>query len=621
MIRITEIKLPLAALPVHAPRAADSPSESAQDRMPVAHPLAALRKAAAQTLGIAPAEILDVQVFKRSFDARKADILAVFIVDVQVAPSSEAGLLAQYANHAHIAATPEMVYQPAAHAPATWDKRPVVVGFGPCGMFAAFLLAQMGLNPLVLERGPMVRQRTKDTWDLWRKNTLHVQSNVQFGEGGAGTFSDGKLWSQIRDPRYLGRKVMHELVEAGAPPEILYEAHPHIGTFKLVKVVENLRARIESLGGEVRFGQQVVDVQLERVAGDPAAVQRVASLLVHDMASDRAYEIVASHVVMALGHSARDTFAMLYDRGVAMQAKAFSIGFRIEHPQGVIDRARWGRHAGHPLLGAADYKLVHHASNGRSVYSFCMCPGGTVVAATSEAGRVVTNGMSQYSRNERNANAGIVVGIEPADYPQDAASFIAAFGDLDGARYAAQAKAMRDARGADASLLASAPADAVYAHVHPLAGMVLQRSLESAAYLLGGANYQAPGQRVGDFLADRASSAWGAVTPSYRPGVTPVNLAPSLPAYAITAIREALPVFGRKIKGFDMEDALLTGVETRTSSPLKIPRGEDLQSSNVRGLYPAGEGASYAGGILSAGVDGIRVAEALALDLLTTQRA
>jgi uncharacterized FAD-dependent dehydrogenase len=621
MIRITEIKLPLAALPVHAPRAADSPSESAQDRMPVAHPLAALREAAAQTLGIAPTEILDLQVFKRSFDARKADILAVFIVDVQVAPSSEARLLAQHKNHAHIAATPDMVYRPAAHAPVTWDKRPVVVGFGPCGMFAALLLAQMGFKPLVLERGPMVRQRTKDTWDLWRKNTLHVQSNVQFGEGGAGTFSDGKLWSQIRDPRYLGRKVMHEFVQAGAPPEILYEAHPHIGTFKLVKVVENLRARIEALGGEVRFGQQVVDVQLARVAGGPAAVQRVASLLVHDMASDRAYEIVASHVVMALGHSARDTFAMLYDRGVAMQAKAFSIGFRIEHPQGVIDRARWGRHAGHPLLGAADYKLVHHASNGRSVYSFCMCPGGTVVAATSEAGRVVTNGMSQYSRNERNANAGIVVGIEPADYPQDAASFIAAFGDLDGARYAAQAKAMRDAKGAVESLLASAPVDAVYAHVHPLAGMVLQRSLESAAYLLGGANYQAPGQRVGDFLADRASSAWGAVTPSYRPGVTPVNLAPSLPAYAIAAIREALPVFGRKIKGFDMEDALLTGVETRTSSPLKMPRGEDLQSSNVRGLYPAGEGASYAGGILSAGVDGIRVAEALALDLLTAQRA
>jgi uncharacterized FAD-dependent dehydrogenase len=495
-----------------------------------------------------------------------------------------------------------MAYQPPGHAPALFDKRPVVVGFGPCGMFAALLLAQMGFKPLVLERGPKVRQRTKDTWDLWRKNTLHVHSNVQFGEGGAGTFSDGKLWSQIRDPRYLGRKVMTEFVQAGAPPEILYEAHPHIGTFKLVKVVENLRARIESLGGEVRFGQQVIDVQMRGAANGPDGMRMMDALQVCDAASGRVYAIAASHVVMALGHSARETFAMLYDRGVAMQAKAFSIGFRIEHPQGVIDRARWGRHAGHPLLGAADYKLVHHAANGRSVYSFCMCPGGTVVAATSEAGRVVTNGMSQYSRNERNANAGIVVGIEPTDFPQDQASFVAAFGEVDGARYAAQAQAMRP-------------------HVHPLAGMVLQRSLESAAYVQGGANYQAPGQRVGDFLAGQPSSAWCTVTPSYRPGVTPVDLASSLPAYAIAAIREALPVFGRKIKGFDMPDAVLTGVETRTSSPLKMPRGEDLQSSNVRGLYPAGEGASYAGGILSAGVDGIRVAEALALDLLTAQRA
>jgi uncharacterized FAD-dependent dehydrogenase len=602
MIRITEIKLPLAALPVHAPRAADSPSESAQDRMPTAHPVEALRQAAAKTLGLAPADVLDVQVFKRSFDARKADILAVFIVDVQVDAAIEAGLLAQHANHPHIAATPDMAYQPPGHAPALLDKRPVVVGFGPCGMFAALLLAQMGFKPLVLERGPKVRQRTKDTWDLWRKNTLHVHSNVQFGEGGAGTFSDGKLWSQIRDPRYLGRKVMTEFVQAGAPPEILYEAHPHIGTFKLVKVVENLRARIESLGGEVRFGQQVIDVQMRGAANGPDGMRMMDALQVCDAASGRVYAIAASHVVMALGHSARETFAMLYDRGVAMQAKAFSIGFRIEHPQGVIDRARWGRHAGHPLLGAADYKLVHHAANGRSVYSFCMCPGGTVVAATSEAGRVVTNGMSQYSRNERNANAGIVVGIEPTDFPQDQASFVAAFGEVDGARYAAQAQAMRP-------------------HVHPLAGMVLQRSLESAAYVQGGANYQAPGQRVGDFLAGQPSSAWCTVTPSYRPGVTPVDLASSLPAYAIAAIREALPVFGRKIKGFDMPDAVLTGVETRTSSPLKMPRGEDLQSSNVRGLYPAGEGASYAGGILSAGVDGIRVAEALALDLLTAQRA
>ena len=598
MIRITEIKLPLTALPISARRAADAPSETDDDRLPPAHPLDALRSAAAGILGVPVQDIAQLQVFKRSFDARKADVMAVYIVDVQLTGNAQDAVLARHATHPHVSATPDMAYRVVAQAPVNLPLRPVVVGFGPCGMFAALLLAQMGFRPIVLERGPMVRQRTKDTWDLWRKNTLHTQSNVQFGEGGAGTFSDGKLWSQIRDPQFLGRKVMTELVQAGAPPEILYEAHPHIGTFKLVKVVESLRERIIALGGELRFGHQVVDVELQSQDG----VQAVHGLMVHDSLTNAPYALPASHVVMALGHSARDTFAMLYERGVAMQAKAFSIGFRIEHPQGVIDRARWGRHAGHPALGAADYKLVHHASNGRSVYSFCMCPGGTVVAATSEPGRVVTNGMSQYSRNERNANAGIVVGIEPTDFPQDEASFIAAFGAQDGARYAAQAQALQAQGGAAA--------------VHPLAGMVLQRQLESHAYVLGGSDYAAPGQKLGDFLAAQPSSGWGEVRPSYQPGVTPGDLASALPAYAIAAIREALPVFGRKIKGFDMPDAVLTGVETRTSSPLKMPRGEDLQSSNVRGLYPAGEGASYAGGILSAGVDGIRVAQALALDIV-----
>ena len=598
MIRITEIKLPLTALPVSARRAADAPSETDGDRLPPAHPLEALRSAAAGILGVTVQDIAQLQVFKRSFDARKADVMAVYIVDVQLTGNAQDAALARHATHPHVSATPDMAYRPVAQAPANLTLRPVVVGFGPCGMFAALLLAQMGFRPIVLERGPPVRQRTKDTWDLWRKNTLHTQSNVQFGEGGAGTFSDGKLWSQIRDPQFLGRKVMTELVQAGAPPEILYEAHPHIGTFKLVKVVESLRERIIALGGELRFGHQVVDVELQSQEG----LQAVRGLTVYDSLTNAQYALPASHVVMALGHSARDTFAMLYERGVAMQAKAFSIGFRIEHPQGVIDRARWGRHAGHPALGAADYKLVHHASNGRSVYSFCMCPGGTVVAATSEPGRVVTNGMSQYSRNERNANAGIVVGIEPTDFPQDEASFIAAFGAQDGARYAAQAQALQAQGGAAA--------------VHPLAGMVLQRQLESRAYVLGGSDYAAPGQKLGDFLAAQPSTGWGEVTPSYQPGVTPGDLASALPAYAIAAIREALPVFGRKIKGFDMPDAVLTGVETRTSSPLKMPRGEDLQSSNVRGLYPAGEGASYAGGILSAGVDGIRVAQALALDMV-----
>jgi len=431
---------------------------------------------------------------------------------------------------------------------------------------------------------------------------LNPESNVQFGEGGAGTFSDGKLWSQIKDPRYLGRKVMGEFVKAGAPAEILTEAHPHIGTFKLVKVVENMREQIIALGGEVRFEQRVVDVLLKKELG----AQHIRGLLVKNVADNSTYELAASHVVMALGHSARDTFAMLYERGVAMQAKPFSVGFRIEHPQSVIDRARWGRHAGHPLLGAADYKLVHHAANGRAVYSFCMCPGGTVVAATSEPGRVVTNGMSQYSRNERNANAGIVVGIDPQDYPYDNATFVEAFGPEAGVRYAEQAAAMK-AKDKNSA--------------HPLAGIALQRRLESGAYSLGGSSYEAPGQLVGDFLAARPSTRFGSVLPSYKPGVKLGDLATSLPSYVIESIREALPAFGRKIKGFDMADAVLTGVETRTSSPLKIPRGEDLQSTNVTGLYPAGEGASYAGGILSAGVDGIKVAEAVTRSLLSQNLA
>ena len=594
MIRLTELKLPLSDLPVETRRAADAPSETEADRAPTAHPLATLTHLSAQALGIAPEAIAGLQVFKRSFDARKAELLAVFIVDVTLQdPAQEAGLLARWSGHPHIGATPDMAYPLPGVAAAPPSPRPVVVGFGPCGMFAALLLAQMGLSPIVLERGRTVRQRTKDTWGLWRKHTLNPESNVQFGEGGAGTFSDGKLWSQIKDPRHLGRHVMQEFVKAGAPPEILVDAHPHIGTFKLVKVVESLREQIIALGGEVRFEQRVTDVRLAPLRHDAQGrTQRLQALTVLDVATGTRYELPAEQVVLAPGHSARDTFAMLHARGVFMEAKPFSIGFRIEHPQGVIDRARWGRHAGHPLLGAAEYKLVHHASNGRSVYSFCMCPGGTVVAATSEPGRVVTNGMSQYSRNERNANAGIVVGIDPRDYPTDPAALEAALG----------AGVKPVAAGSDAP--------------HPLAGIVLQRQLESQAYVLGGSNYEAPGQLVGDFVAARPSSRLGSVTPSYKPGVHLGDLGQALPGYAIDAIREALPAFGKKIKGFDMADAVLTGVETRTSSPLKITRGEDLQSLNTAGLYPAGEGASYAGGILSAGVDGIRVAEAVARRLL-----
>ena len=471
-------------------------------------------------------------------------------------------MLKNFAADPRITATPDTRYHAVGQAPAVLKTRPVIVGFGPCGIFAALILAQMGFRPIVLERGKAVRERTKDTWGLWRKNVLNPESNVQFGEGGAGTFSDGKLYSQIKDPRHLGRKVLEEFVKAGAPEEILYVAKPHIGTFRLVGMVETMRHEIERLGGEIRFQQRVSGLNIEN--GKVRGVQ---------LASGE--EITTDHVVLALGHSARDTFERLHEQGVFMEAKPFSVGFRIEHPQSLIDKARLGPNAGNPLLGAADYKLVHHAANGRAVYSFCMCPGGTVVAATSEPNRVVTNGMSQYSRNERNANAGIVVNVSPEDFGGDARNPLTA-----------------------------------------LAGIEFQRQLESRAFELGGGNYEAPGQLVGDFLAGRPSTQLGAVTPSYQPGVHLTDLATALPPYAIEAIREALPAFGRQIRGFDMKDAVLTGVETRTSSPLRITRGEDCQSLNVQGLYPAGEGAGYAGGILSAGVDGIKVAEALALNLL-----
>ncbi|MHB1093167.1 NAD(P)/FAD-dependent oxidoreductase [Thiobacillus sp.] len=536
MLRLTEVKLPLDHLPE------------------------ALRAAILQRLGLGDDELLRFSIFKRSHDARKKHaLLLIYAVDVEV--KNEAALLKKFRNDNHLAPTPDMEYRFVGHAPEKLTERPIVVGFGPCGIFAALILAQMGFKPIVLERGKAVRERTQDTWGLWRKKVLNPESNVQFGEGGAGTFSDGKLYSQIKDSRHLGRKVLTEFVKAGAPEEILYVAKPHIGTFRLVGMVETMRHEIESLGGEIRFQQRVTDVLIE---DGPQGKS------IHGVTLANGETLRSHHVILALGHSARDTFEMLHARGVTMEAKPFSIGFRIEHPQSLIDRARLGPNTGNPLLGAADYKLVHHAKNGRSVYSFCMCPGGTVVAATSEPGRVVTNGMSQYSRNERNANAGIVVGITPTDFPGTG----------------------------------------------PLAGIELQRRLESRAYELGGRNYEAPGQLVGDFLADKPSSKLGSVEPSYKPGVHLTDLASALPDYAIEAIREALPAFDQQIKGFAMKDAVLTGVETRTSSPLRITRGADFQSVNVRGLYPAGEGAGYAGGILSAGVDGIKVAEAVARDWL-----
>ncbi|NVN80494.1 MULTISPECIES: NAD(P)/FAD-dependent oxidoreductase [unclassified Vibrio] len=537
MIRLTEIKLPLD------------------------HEESAIQDAIEAKLGINSDQVLSFNIFKRGYDARKkSKILLIYTLDVLV--ENEAELLEQFISDPHVKVTPDMEYKFVAKAVENQTERPVVIGFGPCGLFAGLVLAQMGFNPIIVERGKEVRERTKDTFGFWRKRTLNTESNVQFGEGGAGTFSDGKLYSQVKDPKHYGRKVIEEFVAAGAPEEILYVSKPHIGTFKLVTMIEKMRASIIELGGEIRFSTRVDDVHMEdgQITG---------------LTLSNGEEIKSRHVVLAVGHSARDTFEMLHDRGVYMEAKPFSVGFRIEHKQSMIDEARFGKNAGNPILGAADYKLVHHCKNGRTVYSFCMCPGGTVVAATSEEGRVVTNGMSQYSRAERNANSAIVVGIDPErDYPGDA-----------------------------------------------LAGIRLQRELESGAYVLGGENYDAPAQKIGDFLKGRDPSAIGEVQPSFTPGIHLTDISKALPDFAIEAIREAIPAFEKKIKGFSTPDGLLTGVETRTSSPVCIKRGKDYQSINLKGLFPAGEGAGYAGGILSAGIDGIKVAEALALSMAEQNQA
>lgn len=539
MLRITDLKLPL---------------DHTQDE---------LERAVRERLELEDGDLIRFAIARRGNDARKKSaIKLVYAIDATV--RDEAAVLARHVGDQHVRPSPDTSYRFPVVAPAGWDgQRPVVIGAGPCGLLAALILAQMGLKPIIVERGKAVRERTKDTWGLWRRSVLQPESNVQFGEGGAGTFSDGKLYSRIKDPRHLGRKVLVEFVKAGAPDDILTEAHPHIGTFRLVTMVMSMRETIEALGGEYRFQTRVEDFEIEEREG----TRKLKGL--HLSTGDF---LPASHVIMAVGHSARDTFHVLHDRGVQVEAKPFAIGVRIEHPQGWIDKARYGPFAGNEILGAAAYALSHKAkSTGRTVYSFCMCPGGRVVAATSEEGRVVTNGMSQYSRAEFNANSGLVVDIDPArDYPGG-----------------------------------------------PLAGIAFQRKWESLAFTAGGSNYQAPGQKLSDVLAGRPSRGeFGSVVPSYQPGVLLTDLAECLPDYVLQSFREALPAFGRQVPGYDHPDVILTGVETRTSSPVRIPRGTDFQSLNTRGLYPAGEGAGYAGGILSAAVDGIKVAEALAMDLL-----
>lgn len=542
MLRLTQIKLPL-----------DYTDDS-------------LKTAILERLGIAPHELLSISIFRRGYDARKrSNIFFIFTIDVELQDEAAVLQRLQAENKAtDIGQTPDTSYKFVTQAPAGLTSRPIIIGTGPCGLLAGMVLAQMGFRPIILERGKAVRERTKDTWGLWREGVLNPESNVQFGEGGAGTFSDGKLYSQIKDPQHHGRKVLEEFVKAGAPEEIMYVSKPHIGTFRLVKMVEKMRATITELGGEVRFGCKVEKIEIE--AGENGG--QVRGVVLAD-----GEKIAAEHVLLAIGHSARDTFEMLHAQGVYIEAKPFSIGFRIEHPQTLIDRARFGNYAGNEMLGAADYKLVHHCANGRSAYSFCMCPGGQVVAAASEPGRVVTNGMSQYSRAERNANAALVVGVEPKDFPGDYKT-------------------------------------------NPLVGIDFQRHWESMAFKAGGSTYQAPAQRVGDFLAGRASTAVGEVDPSYQPGVFMTDLASCVPPYVVDSLREAIPAFDKQIRGFAMADAILTAVETRTSSPIRITRNTECQSLNTHGLFPAGEGAGYAGGILSAAVDGIKVAEALALSMV-----
>ncbi len=513
-------------------------------KLPLDHEEADLAPAICKRLKIDPAALLAHRIIKESIDARrKSAIQIAYSLELELPPQLEQQLLKRFKRDPHLQPASDTHYQPVAQASPgdPLPQRPVVVGAGPCGYFCALILAEMGLRPLLLERGKPVKERTADTFGFWKGSApFNPESNAQFGEGGAGTFSDGKLYSQVRDPKHLGRKVLEELVAAGANPEILVKHHPHIGTFKLATVVRGLRSKITALGGEIRFESRVSQLCVEQINGE----RRLSGVA---LASGEI--IPAQQVVLAVGHSARDTFAMLQEEGVTLERKPFSVGFRIEHPQPLIDAARWGNCAGHPRLGAAEYKLVKHVSNGRCVYSFCMCPGGMVVGATSEVGRVVTNGMSQHSRNERNANSGIVVNIETGD--------VESYGAYPG---------------------------------DPLAGIAFQRHWEAKAFELGGKSYAAPGQRLKDFLAggSQAPADLGTVKPSYSPGVVPADLGQALPAFVIEALREALPQFEQSIPGYAMDDALLTGVETRTSSPVRIPRTKALESVNTPGLYPAG---------------------------------
>ena len=519
-----------------------------QIKLSIDHTPQDLYQAAADHLGIAPAAITAMHVRRQSIDARKrSDLYFVYTLDLELAPETSINDTSCYRE------APDLGYTPPSPAPKDLGSRPVIVGAGPCGLFSALILAQNGYRPLLLDRGRQAVERSKNVDLFWKSGVLDPESNVQFGEGGAGTFSDGKLNTGIKDRENRCRKVLEEFVKAGAPEDILYDSHPHIGTDLLVSIVQKIRQTIIALGGEVRFQAKVTGIRSEKGS--------LRGLIINGEE-----EIATNHAVFAIGHSARDTFRLLKENGVAMEQKPFSIGCRIEHPQKLVDQALYGVHAGHPKLGAAPYNLVHHCKEGRSAYTFCMCPGGEVIAAASGPGEVVTNGMSLRDRGSTNANSALLVGIKPSDLQGD----------------------------------------------DPLAGVEFQRRWERKAYELGGSDYRAPAQLVGDFLQGVESKVLGSVEPTYTPGVRLCNLTPCLPDYVTSTMREAILALDRKLKGFALPDAVLTGVETRSSSPVRILRDNNLESLSVKGLYPAGEGAGYAGGITSSAVDGIRAAEMVA---------